>query len=127
MSLIAIEQLQASSQVAEKALVYAIADEKRYTVDDVVRAPGVKEKVEGKTAELVGLFQGDVMEGVKKGQEWVNANKSWIEGQSELAWAFFSRTLGLSVLTYRRPVIHRRWCFAKTSSYRARPPRFAVF
>ncbi|KAK1921181.1 hypothetical protein DB88DRAFT_499930 [Papiliotrema laurentii] len=82
LSLIAIEQLQAGSHVVEKALIYAIADEKRYTVDDVVRAPGVQEKLEGKTAELVALFQGDVAEGGKKGQEWVAANQSWIEGQN---------------------------------------------
>jgi translation initiation factor 3 subunit M len=83
LQIIAIEQLQAGKDAVEKAVVYALSDDKRFSVDDVLRVQGVKEKVEGKTAELVKLFEGDALEGVKKGQEWVGANSSWIEGFCE--------------------------------------------
>ena len=83
LQIVAIEQLQAGKDVVEKAVVYALSDDKRFSVDDVLRVQGVKEKVEGKTAELVKLFEGDALEGVKKGQEWVGANASWIEGFCE--------------------------------------------
>lgn len=78
--LLAIEQLQAGPDVVEKAIVYAVADEKRFTLHDVLRAPGVQGKVGDKAKELLGLFEGDVEGSVKKGQEWVAANKSWVEG-----------------------------------------------
>ena len=81
LTLIAVEHLNASQAVVDKVLVYAIADPKRYTVDDVLRVKGVK--AEGTTGELISLFQGDMLESVKKGQEWVQSNKSWIESQSE--------------------------------------------
>lgn len=67
----------------EKAIVYAVADEKRFTLHDVLRVPGVQSKIGGKAKELLGLFDGEIEGSVKRGQEWVGANKSWVEGFCE--------------------------------------------
>ena len=80
MHIVAIEQLEAGQEAVERAVVYALADEKRFSLDDVLRVKGIKGKLSGKVAELVELFEGDAVEGVKKGQQWTSSNSSWIEG-----------------------------------------------
>lgn len=82
-------QLGGGAETVEKALVYALADDKRFSLDSVLASQGVKEKVSGKASELVKLFESDPVEAVKSGQQWVgnSSNSSWLESQGEsLGW-----------------------------------------
>jgi hypothetical protein len=83
MHLLAIEHLGGGSDVVEKALLYAVADEKRFTMHDVLKVPGVEAHIAGQAKELVGLFTGEAEGSVGRGQEWVNGNKSWIENAGQ--------------------------------------------
>ena len=77
-------QSGAGAETVEQAIVYALADSKRFTVDEVLRVSGVREKLRGEAAELVGLFEStDPVDAVKKGKEWVATHSSWIQGAGE--------------------------------------------
>jgi predicted lactoylglutathione lyase len=72
-------------KMVEQAVVSALSVQNKYAVEDVVKAvKSVGASVSGPAKELVGLFsEVDELEAVAKGQEWVKANGSWIEGFSE--------------------------------------------
>ncbi|EIW73001.1 hypothetical protein M231_04343 [Tremella mesenterica] len=79
--IVALKQ-HVDAKLAEKTILLALTDEKRFEVEEVLRVPGVSEKLEGPVKELVGLFtQTDELEAVKVGQAWVTSNTSWIESQ----------------------------------------------
>ena len=78
-------RLQPSSELAERAVAFALADDTRFSLDDVLRAEGVKGSLNGKMTEVVGLFEGgDEIDAVKKGQQWATSSSSWVEGLGEL-------------------------------------------
>jgi len=83
LSIIALQQ-SVEKKVVEKAVVLAIAVEDRFDLDAVLKVQGVRDQVDGKLKEVVGLFTDvDEVEAVAKGQEWVRANSSFIEGFCE--------------------------------------------
>ena len=82
LALVAIQQLSAGADVVEKAVVYAIADKKRFAIDDVLRAQGIQGNVSGQAASLVSLFTGDAIKAVSEAQQLVSSNGSWIESFS---------------------------------------------
>ncbi|ORX35139.1 hypothetical protein BD324DRAFT_634026 [Kockovaella imperatae] len=74
-------RLKPSSDIAERALALALADQTRFSLDDVLRLEGVKASLNGKMAEVKGLFEGsDEVGAVKQGLEWSSSSSSWIEG-----------------------------------------------
>jgi translation initiation factor 3 subunit M len=88
LSLLALN-IEVSEQVAEKAVVLTLADESKFDLSQVLKTQGVTAKISGKAAELVRLFtEADELEAVSQGQQWAEANVSYISG--------FSRSLLLS-------------------------------
>lgn len=74
--------LATNAQLVQQALVLALADQKRFDLEDVLRISGVSQGVQGETKEIVSLFtDADEVEAVKKGSEWVKAHESWITSQ----------------------------------------------
>lgn len=76
--------LEATEQVAEKAVALALASDNRYDLGDVLKTPGVSSKITGKAAELVKLFtDADELEAVSQGQKWAQDNSSYIQNFGE--------------------------------------------
>lgn len=76
--------LEATEQVAEKAVALTLASDDRYDLGDVLKTPGVSSKITGKAAELVRLFtDADELEAVSQGQKWAQDNSSYIQNFCE--------------------------------------------
>jgi translation initiation factor 3 subunit M len=82
LSLLALN-IEVSEQVAQKAVVLTLADESKFDLSQVLKTQGVTAKISGKAAELVRLFtEADELEAVSQGQQWAEANASYISGFS---------------------------------------------
>lgn len=81
--------LEATEQVAEKAVALTLASEGRYDLGDVLKTPGVSSKITGKAAELVKLFtDADELDAVSQGQKWAQENSSYIQNFGE-SWPVY--------------------------------------
>ena len=81
LAMLAISQ---NPSAAEMAVVLSVADEKKFTLDDVLGREGVKESLSGPLGELAGLFSDvEELEAVQKGQAFVASHADWIAERRE--------------------------------------------
>jgi hypothetical protein len=71
---------ESKGEVADKAAVVAVLDEKRFNVDGLSASSALS----GEAKELVGLLgEEDAVKAVKKGEEWVGQKSAWIQARGE--------------------------------------------
>lgn len=71
---------ESRAEVAEKAAVLAVLDQKRFEVDVLAK----NESLAGEGKELVRLLgEEDAVGAVKKGMEWVGQKEAWIKARGE--------------------------------------------